>query len=69
MKKSDIGMIGIAAGLSGFLIKNMSLIERVLSIVGGLLLIIPGTVTDIAGIAVVGVVVAIQLLFKKKAAA
>ena len=63
-----LGMVGIAAGLSGYLMGNMNLIERVLAIVGGLLLIIPGTATDIAGIVSVAIVVAIQFISKKRAA-
>ena len=63
-----LGMVGIAAGLSGYLMGNMNLIERVLAVVGGLLLIIPGTATDIAGIVSVAIVVAIQFISKKRAA-
>ena len=63
-----LGMVGIAAGLSGYLMADMNIIERVLSIVGGLLLIIPGTVTDIAGVVALAIVVAIQFIGKKRAA-
>ena len=63
-----LGMVGIAAGLSGYLMGNMNLIERVLAVVGGLLLIIPGTATDIAGIVSVAIVIAIQFISKKRAA-
>ena len=65
---SIAGMIGISAGLSGYLLKNMNIIERLLAIAGGLLLVIPGTVTDLMGVAIVAVVVALQLLGKKHAA-
>ena len=64
-----IGMTGIAAGLSGFLVKNMNAIERLVAIAGGLLLIIPGTVTDLIGVALVVLVVVVQILAKKKAKA
>jgi len=66
---SLIGMTGIAAGLSGYFFKSMNLIERGIAIAGGLMLIIPGTVTDLIGVALVAVVIAMQLLGKKKAAA
>ena len=63
-----LGMVGIAAGLSGYLMADMNIIERVLAVVGGLLLIIPGTVTDIAGVVIVAIVVALQFISKKRAA-
>jgi len=62
-------MFGIAAGLSGYLMANMSLIERLLSIVGGLLLVIPGTVTDITGTVIILIVIALQFMNKKRSAA
>ena len=62
-----LGMVGIAAGLSGYLVANMHIAERVLAIAGGLLLVIPGTVTDIAGAAIIAVVIVIQFLIKKRA--
>jgi len=63
-----LGMVGIAAGLSGYLMTHMPLVERVLAIVGGLLLIIPGTVSDAAGIAVVVIVVVLQFVSRKRSA-
>ena len=48
---------------------NLNVIERLLSIFGGLCLIIPGTVTDLVGIVLVGVSAALQMMQKKKAAA
>jgi len=64
-----IGMTGIAAGLSSFLIKKMNLVERLIAIAGGLMLIIPGTVTDLVGVAMVAAVVVIQFISIKKAKA
>jgi len=63
-----LGMVGIAAGLSGYLMTHMPIAERVLAIVGGLLLIIPGTVSDAAGIAVVVIVVVLQFVSRKRSA-
>ena len=60
-----IGMIGVAAGLSGYLLGNMNIIQRIVTILGGVLLIIPGVWTDAAGIALVAVAVAWQMLEKK----
>ena len=66
---SLIGLFGVAAGLEGYMFANLNVIERLLSIVGGLCLIIPGTVTDIVGIVLVGISAALQMMQKKKAVA
>ena len=52
-----IGLIGIGAGFIGYLNGPVNPVMRVISLVGGLLLVIPGTVTDIAGIAMIALVV------------
>ena len=44
-----IGVISLAAGLEGWLATRLGLWERVLVIVGGLLLLTPGIYTDLAG--------------------
>ena len=59
---SLIGMYGVASGLEGYMIRNASWWQRLMSIVGGLLLIYPGIVTDSIGFALVGLVLAIQYL-------
>lgn len=61
-----IGIFGVSAALEGYLLKNMKWYERILSAAGGLLLIYPGLTTDIVGIALVGLVFAIQLITKRK---
>ena len=66
---SVIGMYGIAAALSGFMFKKMSWLECLVAAGGGLLLIIPGTLTDVCGVALVGVVIAAQLIGRKRAKA
>lgn len=60
-----IGMIGVAAGLSGYLLGNMNIAQRIVTILGGVLLIIPGVWTDAAGIALVAIAVVWQMLEKK----
>ena len=53
---SIIGIFGIAAALTGYVFDYVSIIERILLIIGGLTLIIPGTITDLIGlILVVGI--------------
>lgn len=59
-----VGIFGISAGLSGFLIKPMNPLIRILSIAGGLTLLIPGTLTDVIGI----VLFVAVLLFQRMAA-
>lgn len=60
-----VGIFGISAGLSGYLIKPMNPLIRILSIAGGLTLLIPGTVTDIIGIVLFVVVVVFQRMGAK----
>ncbi len=64
---SFVGIFGVSAALEGYLLHRMAWFERIISVVGGLLLIYPGITTDIIGLALVGVVLVIQILTKKKA--
>lgn len=66
---SLVGLTGVSGGLEGYMLTNMNPIQRILAVVGGLCLIIPGTITDLAGIAIVGASVVWQLADKKKRAA
>jgi TRAP transporter 4TM/12TM fusion protein len=55
---SFVGICGIASGLSGYLLRDMNWAERIIMTAGGLLLIHPGLMTDIIGVAIfVGMVV------------
>ncbi len=63
---SLVGIFGVSAALEGFLMRHMSWWQRVLSAVGGLLLIYPGIVTDTVGLVLVGTVVAIQVITTKR---
>ena len=72
---SIIGMYGITFGLSGLReqekngsAKACALIQRLIAIAGGLLLIYPGTLTDIIGIAAVAGALCWYYLMRKKAA-
>jgi len=53
---SLIGMVGVGAGVQGFLLVNSNPVERILLFAGGLMLIKPGIYTDIAGILIIAVV-------------
>ena len=55
----------MSAGLEGYIVRSASWWERLLAVAGGLLLIYPGIVTDVAGLALVAVVVVIQYLGKR----
>jgi TRAP-type uncharacterized transport system fused permease subunit len=57
---SFVGMLGISAGMEGFMFKLMPLWQRIAAIIGGLLLIYPGWVTDLIGFGLVGAVFAHQ---------
>ena len=64
---SCIGIFGVSASLEGYFLHNMAWFERIVCAAGGLLLIYPGIVTDAIGLALIGVVLAIQLITKKRA--
>ena len=66
---SCVGMFGIAAGIEGYMLKDMNPVQRVLSVLGGLMLIYPGTITDVCGVLVVVLVGVWQQVQKRKAAA
>ena len=64
-----IGLVGIGAGFIGYLNGPMNPILRIVSLAGGLCLVIPGTLTDIIGIALIALVVVLTHLSAKKRAA
>jgi len=55
-----IGMIGLGAAVEGWYWTHMSWWERIASFASGLLLIDPGTLTDIIGVCILGLITAIQ---------
>ena len=65
---SFVGIFGVSAALEGYFLTHMRWHERILSAVGGLLLIYPGLVTDSIGLGLIAIVIALQLLHRKKAA-
>ena len=64
---SMIGIFGVATARCGHLYKKVNWFFRFLLAAGGLTLIIPGTLTDIIGIVLVGGVVVYQKLSSKSA--
>jgi TRAP-type uncharacterized transport system fused permease subunit len=63
---SFIGMFGLAAGLEGYMFRHINVMERLMAIAGGLLLIIPGIVTDSIGIVLIGIVFAVQWIGRRR---
>ena len=63
---SLVGMFGLSMALEGFFRGSLSAPLRIVSAVGGLLLIYPGMVTDLIGIVLVGGVIALQYFGARK---
>lgn len=63
---SFIGLIGVAAGLEGYMLKHLAPWQRVISIAGGLGLIYPGTVSDIIGVCVFLFIIGTQIVGRKE---
>ena len=62
------GIFIVSAGMEGYLLRPMPWWQRILALAGGLCMIIPGLVTDSAGVALIAVVVILQLIANKKTA-
>ncbi len=63
---SLIGIFAVSSSLEAYMFGRMRWYERITSIVGGLLLIYPGLVTDLIGITLVAIVFIIQFVNKRK---
>lgn len=61
-----LGIFGVAAGLEGFMLRKMNLLFRLICIGGGLGLMIPGALSDLVGLVLIGGVFAIQYVQNKK---
>ena len=66
---SLIGLFGVAAALNGFLYRKINLLFRLLLVVGGLGMMVPGTLTDVTGLAIVAGIVLWQRMSAKRLAA
>ena len=65
---ASVGTILLAAGLFGYLLRPTLWWERVLLVVAAFLLIKPGWITDLIGLALLAVVLASQILVKAREA-
>jgi TRAP transporter 4TM/12TM fusion protein len=52
-----IGMFGLGMGVEGYYDSKLNIIQRLMAVAGGLLLIIPGLVTDFIGLALIAAVI------------
>jgi TRAP transporter 4TM/12TM fusion protein len=59
---SVLGMVALSAGVTGFWSTRLAWYERMTLVAGGLLLVVPGLVTDLVGAALVAAMFAIQLV-------
>src|SRR3989442_1291351 len=55
-----VGITALVAGVGGYLLRPTNLIERVLLIVGGVLLVAPGLAADVAGLTLFAIAVGLQ---------
>lgn len=62
---STIGMIGVAAAVSGYLISPGRWYDRLLFLVGGLLMIDPNHITDLIGLGLLLVALLLQVLVRR----
>ena len=62
------GIIAIVSGVGGYLLKPTTVIERVALIAAGLLLLAPGALADIAGLALLLLVLGSQRLLARPVA-
>ena len=63
---SLIGLFGVAASLNGFLYRPLNPLFRVALAAGGLAMMIPGTLTDVVGLAVAGGIILYQRMVAKR---
>ncbi|MBR5460389.1 MAG: DUF3394 domain-containing protein, partial [Clostridia bacterium] len=63
---SLVGIFAVSASLEGYFVARMKWYERIMSAVGGLLLIYPGIVTDSVGLGLVAISVIFQFVSRRK---
>jgi len=64
-----VGLVGIGAGFIGYLNGRVPKLLRIVSLAGGLCLVIPGTLTDVIGIATIVVVAILTHIANRKSKA
>ena len=66
---SMIGIIGVSAGIMGYLVYKSLWWERIAMILGGILLVDPGTFTDVIGLVLIALAAVSQTIRKRAATA
>ena len=56
----------MSAALEGYFLHHMKWYERIACVIGGLLLIYPGVITDVIGLVLVGCALMVQVATRKK---
>ncbi|MFE8697845.1 TRAP transporter permease [Cytobacillus sp. FJAT-53684] len=59
------GMMAIGAGVIGYWMRKLNWIERILGIIGGLMLIYPEGVSDIVGLVIFVLLIVLQYIYKR----
>ena len=62
---SFAGILGVSAGMEGYLLKKLAIWQRIVIVAAGLMLIYPGWVTDLIGILVIVALGLMQYIQKK----
>ena len=57
-----LGIFGVAAALNGYLYGPMNMLFRIIICAGGLSMLVPGIVSDLIGLMLVGFVVTVQYM-------
>ena len=63
---SVLGMVAISIGMIGYFLRPVNPVFRAAVCAAGLLMVYPGTVTDVAGFAVLAALTVIQVMQNKK---
>ncbi|SFG38327.1 TRAP transporter permease [Oribacterium sp. WCC10] len=59
---SFIGMFAISAALEGYTIRPINMVTRIICAVAGLMMLYPGTVTDIIGIVIIAAIIGMEIV-------
>ncbi|GAB1456646.1 hypothetical protein MASR2M48_19540 [Spirochaetota bacterium] len=60
-----IGIIGVSSGVMGYLVCRSLVWERIIMAAGGILMIYPGTMTDVIGVSLIAAGAVSQVLRSK----
>jgi TRAP transporter 4TM/12TM fusion protein len=63
---SLVGLFGIAAALNGYLYRQIPMVLRLVLVAAGLSMMVPGTLTDVVGLAVIVAVFVLMRTLKKR---